>query len=596
MTKLTIEDLKAQRRWVLWRLEKRPGEDKDTKVPYQVSGAKASSNRPETWVTYAEAAANTVGFSGVGLVMGEVDGVRLCGVDIDACCDAQTGRFTPESREIVIGLDSYSEYSPSGTGVHILMLGTLHGRKGLKLPFPGAKAVELYDRDRYLTFTGRQLPKAPADVVEREEAVKALYDRVLASKAKNPGLTVSISVSEEERLRKLMAGDMSLHHDDHSAADFALCCLLAKKHDCNAFKMDDEFRDSGLYREKWERDDYRESTIARAIKAVAREVPILFDDDGLAEDRELEYLLSSWFPKGEVSLIGAPSGAGKTSFGLNLLEALRTGREVWGHPAKARDYRVLSHDRSKRSIVSTVRSLGLPVNEVLPRVIRLTTKQQLSNPAEVLGVCLAANPGVEVWFVEGLDMWIPEMNKMDVVAPIMDGLQRIATMHDVAVIATVGSPKQKGKEKYTGRDALFGSAALARKAETIVTVGWADDDDPNSVRKVVVMPRTGQAETLFFTWLNGRFELTREPQAVLNVGTDFNRNLTKAVVARFNDGGPVKYLEQFGSERSFYAWQKWAANIGLIRKTKNRWFLQAVAVSEFMETQTLHGGASVLTS
>ncbi len=60
----------------------------------------------------------------------------------------------------------------------------------------------------------------------------------------------------------------------------------------------------------------------------------------LSEDRELEYLVSSWFPKGEVSLIGAPSGAGKTSFGLNLLESIRNGREVWGHPAKARDYRV----------------------------------------------------------------------------------------------------------------------------------------------------------------------------------------------------------------------------------------------------------------
>lgn len=592
---LTIEDLKAQKRWVLWRLEKRPGESKDTKVPYQMSGAKASSDRPETWVTYAEAAANSVGFSGVGLVMGEVDGVCLCGVDIDACCDAQTGKFTPESREIVIGLDSYSEYSPSGTGVHILMLGTLHGRKGMKLPFPGTKAVELYDHSRYLTFTGRQLSKAPAYVVERDEAVNALYERVLASKAKSPGLTVTISVSEEERLKRLMAGDLSLYHDDHSAADFALCCLLAKKHDCNAFKIAADFEESGLLRDKWiERDDYRENTIARAIKAVARETPILFDDDGLAEDRELEYLVSSWFPKGEVSLIGAPSGAGKTSFGLNLLESLRTGREVWGHPAKARDYRVLSHDRSKRSMVSTVRALGLSVEEVLPRVIRLTTKQQLANPADVFGACLSANPGVEVWFIEGLDMWIPEMNKMDVVAPIMDGLQRLATLHDVAVIATVGSPKQKGKDKYTGRDALFGSAALARKAETIVTVGWTDDDDPNSVRKVVVMPRTGQSETLFFTWLDGRFGLTKEPQAVLNVGTDFNRNLTRAVVARFNDGGPVKYLEQFGSERTFYAWQKWAANNGLIQKMKNRWFLQAVAVSEFMETQTLHEGASVL--
>ncbi len=188
------------------------------------------------------------------------------------------------------------------------------------------------------------------------------------------------------------------------------------------------------------------------------------------------------------------------------------------------------------------------------------------------------------------------MNKMEVVAPIMDGLQRLGTLHDVAVIATVGSPKQKGKDKYTGRDALFGSAALARKAETIVTIGWTDDEDPNSVRKVVVMPRTGQAETLFFTWLDGKFDLTREPQAVVNVGTDANRNLTKAIAARFADGSPLKYLEQFGSERTFYRWQQWAAGQGIIRKSKTRWFLQAVAVSEFMETQTLPTAASVLAS
>ncbi len=68
----------------------------------------------------------------------------------------------PNPREIVIGLDSYGEYSVhSGTGVHILVLGTLRGRKGFKLPFPGAKAVELYDQDRYLTFTGRHLKKTP---------------------------------------------------------------------------------------------------------------------------------------------------------------------------------------------------------------------------------------------------------------------------------------------------------------------------------------------------------------------------------------------------------------------------------------------------
>jgi hypothetical protein len=198
----------------------------------------------------------------------------------------------------------------------------------------------------------------------------------------------------------------------------------------------------------------------------------------------------------------------------------------------------------------------------------------------MFGACLSANPGVEVWLIEGLDMWIPEMNKMDVVAPVLDGLQRLATLHDVAVIATVGSPKQKGKERYSGRDGLFGSAALARKAETIVTVGWTDDDDPNSVRKVVVMPRTGQSETLFFTWVNGRFDLTREPQAVFNVGTGSEQRLTATIAAHFADGSPLKYVPSFGPERTYYHWLDWAKENGLVHKIKGRWYLQSLAVSE----------------
>src|ERR1019366_4065691 len=99
--------------------------------------------------------------------------------------------------------------------------------------------------------------------------------------------------------------------------------------------------------------------------------------------------------------------------------------------------------------------------------------------------------------------------------------------------------------------------------QTIVTVGWTNDDDPNSVRKVVVMPRTGQSETLFFTWLNGRFDITQEPQAVFNTGTDVYRSITKAVAARFANGEPVTYLPSFGSDSTFDRWKLWAAGNGL---------------------------------
>jgi len=543
------------------------------------------ANNPATWRTHAECAAFASQFSGVGLVLG--DGVW--GVDIDGCCDAVTGTFTPESREIVIGLDSYGEYSPSGTGCHVLGLGTLPG-PGLKKPHPGAKAVEVKSDGYYFTFTGRHLSKTPSELIDRQDAVLALYDRVakLANPRKSDGLTLSIPVSEEERFHRLMAGDMSDYHDDHSTSDYALCILLAKKHGCNAFKIDAEFRESGLYREKWERDDYRENTITRAILAVAKETPVIFahpEDEPIEDDGETEFLVDSlegpgndgWFPKGDLSLIGAPSGVGKTSWAMPMLEKIRHAQDVWGHEvSKARDYRVLLHDRSKKAMRRTARALHMS-DEAMERVIRLTSEQQKREPAEILQAAIDECPGVEVWFIEGLDLWIPDMNKMNVVAPIVDSLQRIATRCNVAVLATVGAPKQKGKDRYYGRDALFGSAALARKVETVVLMGLHNEEDPNSVRRCWVLPRAGRAEVMYFAWADGGLVLTEKPDDPHD-DSSANARLMSTVQAAFKPDEPIVYRPSLGPERTFYRWKKWALDRGLLVETRGKAYLPAAGV------------------
>lgn len=580
---MTLDGLKQECRWVLWKLETVHG--KQTKVPYQPSGRKAMANNPATWSTYAECAALASQFSGVGLVLG--DGVW--GVDIDGCCDAVTGKFAPESREIVIGLDSYGEYSPSGTGCHVLGLGKLPG-PGLKKPHPGAKAVEVKSDGYYFTFTGRHLSKTPPDLMDRQEQVTTLYERVskLPGHTRGGGLTVTIPLSEEERFKKLMAGDMSDYHEDHSTADFALCILLAKKHGCNAFRIDAEFRKSGLYREKWEREDYRENTITRAVTAVAKDAPVIFanpEDEPIEDDGETEFLVESlegpgndgWFPKGELSLIGAPSGVGKTSWAMPMLEKIRHAQDVWGHRvSKPRDYRVLLHDRSKKAMRRTARALHMS-DEAMERVIRLTSEQQNRQPAEILQAAIEASPGVEVWFIEGLDLWIPDMNKMNVVAPIVDSLQRIATRYNVAVLATVGAPKQKGKDRYFGRDALFGSAALARKVETVVLMGLHNEEDPNSVRRCWVLPRAGRAEVMYFAWGADGLVLTDKPDDAQDEHSA-NARMLAAIQAAFKPDEPIVYRPSLGPERTFYRCKRWAVDKGLLLEAKGRVYLPAAGL------------------
>ena len=574
---MMIDELKRERRWVLWRLEEVSG--KKTKVPYQPNGRKAKSNNPATWHSFTECAALASQFSGVGLMLGE----GVWGVDIDGCCDAMTGKFTPESREIVIALDSYGEYSPSGTGCHVLGFGQLPGR-GIKKPHAGCKAVEVKADGYYFTFTGRHLSKTPSELIDRQQEVTALYNRLASSNGN--GLIVTAPINEEERFRKLMAGDMSDYGDDHSRADLALCGILARRFNKNIFTIDDEFRKSGLYREKWERSDYRSATILKAVKGE----PVFdsTDDDPIEDDGPTEYLVDAlgepmhegWFPLGEVSLVGGASGAGKTSWAMPLLEKVRKGEDVFGHRAKPREYRVLLHDRSKKAMQRTVKSLGLSA-EAIERVIRLTSAQQSRPPAEILEAAIDREPGVECWFIEGLDLWITDPNKMEVVGPVIDGLQRIATRRNVAVLGTVGSPKQRGKDnKYYGRDALFGSAALARKVETVVLMQLHDESDANSVRRCTVLPRNGRAETFFFEWQAEGLCLTTEPQAVPELKA-IDR-MEARIFAVVQPGEEVKYQPGFGNRNLFFECKNRMVREGKITRSNGKYY------RAFQEAQTVN--------
>jgi hypothetical protein len=568
---VTVEELKQQKRWVCWKLTKVPDRDKPTKVPYMPSGRKAENDDPATWSTYAECNAVVSQFSGVGCVLG--DGVF--GVDIDECCDAVTGKFTPESRDIVIGLDSYAEYSYSGDGCHVLGLGDLdekyrkNKRKVIVKAVPGCKQIEIKSDGFYFVYTGRHISKTPSELMPRQEQLDALCSKVAAI-TKTP---ISISAPDEAaRFERLWAGDMSDYADNHSVADMALVSILARRFNNNAFQIDAEFSKSGLYREKWDRLDYKWSTIWKVIKGA--EIAAAFDDEEpMEEDGPTEYLVEAlsdahegWCPFGEVSLIGAPSGAGKTYFALTVLEMVRKGQDAWGHKTTPREYRALLHDRSKKAMARTIRHMRLP-QEMRERIVRLTPAQQAMTPAEALQALILDNPGVQVWFIEGLDLWSPNMLKMEILAPVIDALQRVATKHNVCVLATVGSPKMRGDDRYFGRDALYGSSALARKVETVILISLTNREDADSVRMYDVMPRNGKMERMFMKWEPSQgLVITEKPEE-----PEPERKVSKAIAQmsrncfhKFKPGDEVVYTPDLGANGTFYRWRDDAVETGTV--------------------------------
>jgi hypothetical protein len=589
MTNMTIEDLKQQKRWVLWRFEHKPGANKPTKVPYQPNGKRASNDDPNTFSTFADCERVLGSFDGIGMELGggwPDAPTRIVGVDGDDCVSAE-GAFTPESREVVITLNSYAEFSPSRSGVHVWCLADLGNRKGIQRPYPGFKQVEIKANGFYHTFTGRHLSKTPKQILPRQAEIDALYLKV----TRGVGIQLTAPPDEEEKFNKLFAGDMSDFGGDHSRADLALCCILARRHGNNPFAVDREFRKSALYREKWEREDYSGSTILKAISVnqVALEPAPLHDEDTPAEwiVEPLPGREEGWFPVGEVSLVGGPSGAGKTHSLLRIVENMRLGVPVFGHDCQARDYGILLHDRGRSSMRRTCQAAKVSIEDVLSRVIRLSPEQQKARPAVIVESAIQSRPHAKLWILEGLDFWTPDLHKLDVVGAVLDELQRVATAHRVAIVGTLGSPKQKEHDRYAaGRDQFMGSVAFGRKSETCISIATTSDD---RVREMSVFTRNTASEKFWFTWTaNGLAECERpanqdESEARLSGALDL---MELRVFTKCRPGDEIRYHKSFGPSATYFRWRRVAEASGKVVRNAKKWYRTDLGTGVTVEIDT----------
>jgi putative DNA primase/helicase len=140
------DELKKRPQWLCWKYA-RQGE-KWTKLPFNPrTGRKASTTDLMTWSRFETVfdAYTGGGYDGVGFVLSSGDGYT--GVDLDGCRDPESGMIAAWAAEIVRKLDSYTERSPSGKGLHIVVRGKVP--KALKRP-----RIEMYSMERYLTVTG----------------------------------------------------------------------------------------------------------------------------------------------------------------------------------------------------------------------------------------------------------------------------------------------------------------------------------------------------------------------------------------------------------------------------------------------------------
>ncbi len=263
------EELKALHRWVAWRYRRRQGQW--AKVPVcPASGKAASTTDPATWGTFEQALGRyrKGKLDGVGFVFDAAD--PFSGIDLDDCRDPAGGALQPWAKAIVAEMNSYTEVSPSGTGVKVWVRG--------KVPAGGPTrkgGIEVYSQARYFTVTGERLGGTPAGVEGRQEQLLRLHARVFAEAAPERAAAApadedlirrAMTAKNGEGFARLWNGDLS-GKTSPSEADLALLNYLAYWTGGDRRRMESLFGMSALgRRDKWlDRPDYRERTLDKAL-------------------------------------------------------------------------------------------------------------------------------------------------------------------------------------------------------------------------------------------------------------------------------------------------------------------------------------------
>jgi putative DNA primase/helicase len=169
-----LEELSPGLQWVCFPKSKVPCNPRN--------GKPAESDYPTTWASYDLARkawlANSGFYLGIGRMFLKEQGIT--GIDLDGCID-EHGEVALWAQRVVERLNSYTEISPSGRGLHIWVKGSIPKNLGPAKPKPDG--YEMYDHLRYFTWTGKHLPGTPETIEERQEQLLALYNEIAAMRA-----------------------------------------------------------------------------------------------------------------------------------------------------------------------------------------------------------------------------------------------------------------------------------------------------------------------------------------------------------------------------------------------------------------------------
>jgi hypothetical protein len=351
------EELRSCPQWVAWKLVENPGAKKPRKLPINPhTGGTASSTDPATWSDYALAVKAVASYrlAGIGFVFAAGD--PYAGIDLDNCCNLETGEIAEWAQEIIDTLASYAETSPSKTGVKIILKGKLPTNAKHNAPC-GTGSVEMYDTGRFFTVTGQHLPGTPTTVENRQAPLMAVYETVFGSTSTAAAKVEDVASVPPSRHNLLRTRAAQLRNKNLSEEEI-LACLRAANNQFKEPKPDKELQDLA----NWVSSKNGQPALSPVAGASGYElVPLreLMD----RPDAPVDYLLEGRLVAGTVSAGVAKPKVGKSTFARNLSLSVATGKPFLGCAVAQGEVIYLALEERPEEIKADFKAMGATGDE-----------------------------------------------------------------------------------------------------------------------------------------------------------------------------------------------------------------------------------------
>lgn len=301
--------------WVNWQ---------EGKIPSDRNGRKINALDSKNWLPYEEALKVS---SKIGFVLTESDAF-IC-VDFDNCVEDR--KITcPKVDAYCKQLNSYTEISQSGKGLHIFITGQKPGSRDR------VKGVEIYDKNRFIAVTGDLFGKKKR-IKPRTKELSKVY-RSVFEPSRSKEIIKKIRLSRDADNFSWLHDEGTGNSSDQSANDQIYFNLLAK-HTRDLELIKEIAFESKLVREKWSRNDYIERTIASALNYVGASSEVLASDFFVFDFHKqpvkaVEWLIDEHLQTSTIATLIGETGCGKSFLAIDFALSIASGASWQGYEVK----------------------------------------------------------------------------------------------------------------------------------------------------------------------------------------------------------------------------------------------------------------------